>query len=197
MFRAAIKLFHLEGVQNLTERKIVTDAGLDPEAFFGNFNNKEDFIRQTVEFNLEEQKQQELAVLNRAENPVEQIILMCRHCISHLENVHPSYFVQIQYLYPLAWQAYMRHSQMHLYFTFYELVNQSINQGFIRGDINMEIVTKVLIEQINIMYNTHLFPTHRYNLDEVFRNIFYFYLKGISTDKGITILKNAFANQIM
>ena len=196
MFRAAIKLFQKEGVQNLTERKIVTDLEIDPESFFQIFSNKEDFVRQAVEFSLEEQKQQESAVLTRAENPVEQIILMCRHCISRLEGIHPSYFVQIQYLFPQAWQAYTRHSQMHLYFTFYELVNEGINQGFIKGDINMEIVTKVLIEQINIMYNTHLFPMHRYNLDEVFRNIFYYYLKGISTDKGITLLKNAFANQL-
>jgi AcrR family transcriptional regulator len=195
MFRAAIRMFHQDGVKDLTEKKIVLNAGIDPESFFELFNSKEEFVRQAVEFTLEEQKEQETGVLHGANNPVEEIILLSRYWVSHLQHVHPSYFIQIQYFYPQAWQAYTRHTQMHLYFTLYELVNKGVVQGYFRGDINLDIITKVLIEQINIMYNTHLFPAYRYQTAEVFRNIFYYYLKGISTSEGANLLQNFFANR--
>ncbi len=197
MFRAALKVFYRDGVKDLTERKIVHAAGIDPESFFAQFNNKEEFVRQAVEFTLEEQKQQETGLLHPAHNPLEEIILLGRRWIKPLPHIHPSYFIQLQYFYPQAWQAYTRYTQMHLYFIMYELVNQGIAQGYLQTHINPDIVAKVLIEQINMMYNTHLFPVQRYPTAEVFRHIFYYYLQGISTDQGAKLLPDFFAaNQV-
>ena len=83
--------------------------------------------------------------------------------------------------------------QINYYYQFYDLINEGIGQKLFRHDINLEIVTKVMIEQLNVMHNTHLFPKHRYNLAEVFRGIFLYYLKGISTEKGGQITESFFS----
>ena len=43
------------------------------------------------------------------------------------------------------------------------------------------------------MLNSHIFPPDRYNMSEVFRSIFLYYIRGICTDKGARIAAGHFA----
>lgn len=190
----ALAWFQTNGVKDLTERKIVELAALPDDTFPALFRDKEDLLRQSVEHHLDNYDIFPRAVLEQATNPIEEIILMFKCCADHVKDVHPGYFIQIQYLYPAIWNTYLRHSQINYYYQFYDLINEGIIQDLFRKDINIEIVTKVLIEQLNVMHNTHLFPKHRYNMGEVFRTIFLYYLKGICTEKGRQISDRFFSD---
>jgi len=196
LFEEAMQFFYKEGVRNITEQKIIDQFNLTEEAFFDNFRDKEDFLRQVVDFDLEEKKKQDADIHQAAGNLVEEIILLFRHYTQQLFNINPGYFVQLQHLYPQIWRTYTRHSQMHGYYQFYDLISLGIQQGFFHRSINIEIVTKAMIEQINVMHNTHLFPKHRYNMGEVFRSIFLYYLKGICTGKGSQLADQVFAKLV-
>ncbi|WP_026462475.1 TetR/AcrR family transcriptional regulator [Adhaeribacter aquaticus] len=196
LFRKAMSYFYKNGVKSISGKKICEDFDLSEEDFKIHFKNKEGFLRQAVEFDLEDQKNQEKEVLVNTDNAVEEIIKILRHYTLKIANIHPSYFIQIQYLYPEVWQTYLRHAQMYGYYLFYDLISKGIDQQLLRRDLNIEIVTKVLIEQINVMHNTHLFPKHRYNMGEVFRSIYLFYLRGICTEKGLHKADQLFVHNI-
>ncbi|KAA9331889.1 TetR/AcrR family transcriptional regulator [Adhaeribacter soli] len=193
----AISWFHQNGVKDLTESKIIDQLNLDGRIFTEHFRDKEDLVRQAVEYNLTATDVFPAEVLAQARNPVEEIILMFKCCADHVKDVHPGFFIQIQYLYPSAWNTYQRHLQINYYYQFYDLLNEGIRQKLFRHDINLEIVTKVLIEQLNVMHNTHLFPKHRYNMGEVFRSIFQYYLQGICTERGSQIAEAFFSNNTL
>jgi hypothetical protein len=57
-------------------------------------------------------------------------------------------------------------------------------QPLFRSDININLVTKILMEQLSMMLNPAVFPPDRYNMAEVFRSIFLYYIRGICTDEG-------------
>jgi len=196
LFKAAMQLFYKGGVRNITEQKIIEQFNLTEKDFFEHFRDKEDFLRQAVDFDLEGKKKEDADIHQTAGNLIEEIILLFRHYTKQLISINSSYFVQIQHLYPQIWRTYTRHTQMHGYYQFYDLINLGIQQGFFHRSINIEIVTKAMIEQINVMHNTHLFPKHRYNMGEVFRSIFLYYLKGICTEKGSQLADQVFANLV-
>ena len=180
----AITWFYKNGVKDLTESRICDHLQLSDQTFPQIFRDKEDLVRQAVEYSLNATDVFPPEIMAAAQNPVEEIILMFKSCADQVKDVHPGFFIQIQYLYPAAWNTYQRHLQINYYYQFYDLLNEGIRQKLFRHDINLEIVTKVLIEQLNVMHNTHLFPKHRYNMGEVFRNIFLNYLRGICTETG-------------
>ena len=189
----AISWFYQNGVKDLTEAKITDYLNLNTPIFPELFRDKEDLVLQAIEFNLNNLDVFPAHIMERAANPVEEIILMFKCCADQVEHVHPGFFIQIQYLYPSAWNIYQRHLQINYYYQFYDLINEGIRQKLFRHDINLEIVTKLLIEQLNVMHNPHLFPKHRFNLNEVFRSIFLYYLKGFSTEKGGQIAEAFFS----
>ncbi|MBU6119692.1 hypothetical protein [Hymenobacter siberiensis] len=50
-----------------------------------------------------------------------------------------------------------------------------------------------MLEQLNVMLNPQVFPPDRYNMREVFRSIFLYYIRGICTDDGARIAAEHFA----
>jgi AcrR family transcriptional regulator len=194
LLRTAMSALSARGVKDLTEHKLMRDYNVPEEEFHQSFTDKEDFLRQAVELFLEEQKEVQLALLNEADHSIAKLMQVIKHHVSQLQKINPDFFIQIQYLYPRIWTLYLRHAQMHSYYLFYDLLNKGIQQGLFRPDLNIEVVTKVLLEQINILLNHALFPPHRYNMAEVFRGIFLYYFKGISTEKGNKELENFFSH---
>jgi len=190
----AIAWFYQHGVKDLTEARISEFLSPEKPLFPEVFRDKEDLVLQAIEHNLNTLDVFPEHIISQANNPVEEIILMFKCCADQVQNVHPGFFIQLQYLFPSAWNIYQRHLQINYYYQFYDLLNEGIGQKMFRHDINLEIVTKLLIEQLNVMHNTHLFPKHRYNLGEVFRSIYLYYLKGISTEKGGQIAENFFSD---
>jgi hypothetical protein len=41
-----------------------------------------------------------------------------------------------------------------------------------------------MLEMLPLMLNPQVFPPERYNLSEVYRSIYLYYIRGICTDKG-------------
>lgn len=194
LLRKAMLTFFTQGVKELSRKQIMQQYNLSVEEFSLFFSGKEDFLRQALALYLKEQREAELSLLAQYNHPISALMNVMRHHAAQLIQIHPSFFIQIQYLYPDSWALYSRHIQMHSYHLFYELLNKGVQQRFFRPDLNIEVVTKVLMEQVNILLNHSLFPPHRYNLAEVFRGIFLYYLKGISTDEGNKALENFFSD---
>ena len=70
-----------------------------------------------------------------------------------------------------------------------QLLNDEIRNRLFRSDINIQLVTKALMEQINLP----VFPPDRFNMAEVFRSIFLYYIRGICTDERPRIAAEHFA----
>ncbi|MBA9075917.1 MULTISPECIES: TetR/AcrR family transcriptional regulator [Rufibacter] len=194
LLRKAMRAFSLNGVKNLSQRKIMQEYGLSAAEFQAQFSNKEDFLRQALNLYLEEQRKVQLTLLAKSHHPISELLNVIKHHAAELLKITPAFFIQIEYLYPQVWQLYQRHIQMHTYHLFYELLNKGVQQRLFRQDLNLEVVTKVLLEQINVLLNRALFPPQRFNLAEVFRGIFLYYLKGISTEQGNKELENFFSD---
>ena len=74
-----------------------------------------------------------------------------------------------------------------------QLLNDGIRARLFRSDINIQLVTKILIEQLNLMLNPRIFPAERFSPAEVFRSIFLYYIRGIRTNEGARIAAEHFA----
>ena len=48
------------------------------------------------------------------------------------------------------------------------------------------------MEQLNLLLNPQVFPPGRFNIAEVFRSIFLYYIRGICTDEGARIAAEHF-----
>ena len=104
-----------------------------------------------------------------------------------------SCYVDLQTGFPQTWNAIMEHLNTYSAPQLQQLLNDGIRSRLFCSDINIQLVTRILIERLNMMLNPQVFPPDRYNMREVFRSIFLYYIRGICTDEGARIAAGHFA----
>lgn len=193
VLEGVLHLFRAEGIESNTEEDILRKVGISVSTYQEMFSSKAEMVKQVILFDTETQKRELARLLVKARNPVEEIMILLQNGISTLKTINQIMISDLQQHYPDAWAI------THDYLTNYshlqnsEILNRGIMQGFFRKDINLQLVTKIIMEQFFMMINPAVFPPSRYNLAEVFRSIYLYYVRGICTEQGGKMAEEYFA----
>jgi AcrR family transcriptional regulator len=193
----ALAIFKREGLENITEAYLLNRLDISQATFREIFKSLPDLVNHVMEYDLQVQRNEHRKILAKSPNAVEDIMYLLVDGINQVKNTNPLYYLHLQQYYPQAWQIGMSHLYSYSYPQIHGIINKGVLEGNFRKDINIPLVTKIIMEQLNMLLNPMLFPPDRYNLAEVFRSIFLYYLRGLCTDIGARQAENFFAhNQI-
>lgn len=187
-----LQLFKREGIEANSEAEIIRKLDIRPATFHELFADKEDMVRQVIQFDIEQQKREQAELLAKAANPVEEIMSLLVNGIDKMKQINPVYIMDLQ-KYPDAWNLSINHVTDNNKKVNAEILNRGILQGYFRKDINLQLVTKIILEQFFMMINPAVFPPDKYDLAEVFRSIYLYYVRGICTEAGSKQAEEFFA----
>jgi AcrR family transcriptional regulator len=178
-----LQLFKREGIEANSESDIIRKLDIRSATFHELFPNREDMVRQVILFDIEQQKREQTKMLAKATTPVEEIMMILVSGIEKMREITPVYFVDLK-KYPVAWNISMDYITSNNNQVNSEILNRGILEGYFRKDINLRLVTKIILEQFFMMINPSIFPPDKYSLPEVFRSIYLYYVRGICTETG-------------
>jgi hypothetical protein len=65
-----------------------------------------------------------------------------------------------------------------------------VKEGVFRKDIEIELVSRCILELLKISADSEIFPSDKYSRNDIIKNVYVNYLKGIATVKGLEIINN-------
>lgn len=178
-----LQIFRREGIEANAEADIIRKLDIRTTTFHELFSSKEDMVLQVIRYDIEQQKREQAELLAKASNPVEQIMMLLVNGIQKIKQINPVFITDLQ-KYPQAWQVSIDHVTSNNQQVNAEILNQGILEGYFRKDLNLQLVTKIILEQFFMMINPVVFPPGKYDLAEVFRSIYLYYVRGICTEAG-------------
>ena len=178
-----LQIFKRDGVEVHTDEDLIKLLDIRQSTFKELFSSREDMVKQVTLFDIEQQKQEQVQLLSKAANPVEEIMMILLDGIKRIREINPVFIADMQ-SYPEAWQLSLQYVSDNNQHVNAEILNRGILQGYFRKDINLHLVTKIILEQFLMMINPVVFPPDKYDLSEVFRSIYLYYVRGICTDTG-------------
>ncbi|MEJ8804333.1 TetR/AcrR family transcriptional regulator [Pontibacter sp. H249] len=178
-----LQIFKREGIEANSEADFIRKLDIRASTFQELFTSKEDMVLQVVKYDIAQQDLEQRSILAKATNPVEEIMMLLVDGIEKMKYINPVYIQDLQ-KYPQAWQVSIDHVSSNNQQVNAEILNRGVLQGYFRKDVNLQLVTKIILEQFFMMINPQLFPPDRYNLSEVFRSIYLYYIRGICTEMG-------------
>lgn len=181
------------GITALSEEELLQSLALSPADFQAAFQTKDEFVTQAVRLDLDRQKREHQELFASLQTPVERMLALLQHGIGEMQKAPQADYEAIQREHPRVWEMLMQHLANYSAPQIHSLLNEGILLRQFRGDINIELVTKIILEQMNLILNTSVFPPSRYNLAEVFRSIYLYYIRGICTEEGIQLAAAHFA----
>jgi AcrR family transcriptional regulator len=187
-------LFQNQGIVVLSQEQILSALDISPATFQELFRDKDGLVLQTTQYDIERQKREHAAMYEAVANPVARLLSLLEMGIRDLRKVTaPTYFTDLIQHYPQAWQLGQQHLAQYSQPQLHSLLNAAIVQKAMRGDINIALVSKIIIEQLYMVLNEQIFPPTRYDMAEVFRSVYLYYIRGLCTDEGLKAASAYFA----
>lgn len=187
-----LQIFKQEGIEANSDADLIRKLDIRQSTFEELFASREDMVKQVVLYSIALDFKQQEAMLASANNPIEEIMLLLQNGIKAIKEINPLYIADL-HLYPEAWQLSVQNVIDNNQHVNSEILNRGILQGYFRKDINLQLVTKIIQEQFFMILNPTSFPTDKYDLAEVFRSIYLYYVRGICTEQGTKLAEAYFS----
>ena len=197
VLQEALTIFKKNGLEGITEASMMQRVGISQATFREIFTNMDDMVVQVMAYDAELQVEEHRRLLANSNNAVDDILILLKDGIDNLKKTNPVLFTQLQQDYPKAWANSLEHVNSYSYPKVHGILNKGVLEGNFRHDVNLVLVSKIIFEQLYMILNPLVFPPDRYNLAEVFRSIYLYYIRGICTNSGAKLAEDFFSrNQL-
>lgn len=184
----AEELFLQAGIKSVTMDEIAKHLGMSKKTIYHFFNDKNDLVIALVKKKLIEDECQIQNIINSSANVMEEMINMMKCSEEIFSRINPVFIHDIQKYHPSAWSEFQKFKSEVLVHTLEKLLTKGIHQGFIRPDIDVRVLAKMRVNQVELGFNTNIFPVSQFNPWKVQYQLLEHFNYGICTLKGHELL---------
>ncbi len=185
----AIQLFMKQGIRSVTMDEIAKQCGISKRTLYENFQDKEELLVNCVEKIHEIKMKNHKEIVKTSENVIEVLLTKIRQLMKDASQLKPSFHKEINKYYPSVAAIQQKYFKEFVANEISSFIKKGIKQGLFRKELNVEIVTGLLIGQIQYVIND-LSENSKYSIVEIFQTMMLSFARGISTNKGIALLEN-------
>jgi TetR/AcrR family transcriptional regulator, cholesterol catabolism regulator len=185
----AEELFLQYGFRSISMDDIARHLGVSKKTIYQIFEDKDEIVCEvaTRHFNREKELCRE-RIFDQAENPVHELLQVSRHIKTSTANVNPAVMFDLQKYHPKAWQIFKEFKQGFILETLKRNLNEGIKEGLYRPEINVEVIARLRLEQVQLAFDANAFPPTEFNFFDIQLEFLDHFIRGIVTEKGLQLL---------
>ncbi len=175
------------GIRSVTMDDIAKELGISKKTIYQNFDDKDEIVFQIMETEMAKDKCEWIGLEKVSKNLLEKMRNAMDLMRKTMEGMNPAIMFDIKRYHPRSWALYQNHkSQFILEYTTKDL-NEGIKEGLFRPEINVEFMAKYRLEQVEMGFNTDIFPPNKFSMGEIQTTLMDHFIRGILTEKGFKI----------
>ena len=184
LLKCAITNFIKFGSKRLTLDELAKILGISKKTIYLHFKNKETLVENSLEFLIDEYKVDiKNIVADNKKDAILTIILIYKRGLEYLRYFKPSFIFGLKKYYPDAYTIFDNFRIELAYVTILDLLKKAKEEGNIRNNVNLKLVTELYFLRIESIAFTvdHLFTI--YDLNTILHHLIVHNLKGITTSQ--------------
>ncbi|WP_295796103.1 TetR/AcrR family transcriptional regulator [Mucilaginibacter sp.] len=182
------ELFLTAGIKSVTMDDIAKHLGMSKKTIYQFFKDKNDLVIALVTKKLKEDEEQMEDIISKSSNVIEEMINMMKCSEDIFSRINPIVIHDMQKYHPDAWAQFQKFKAEVIVTTLEELLTKGIKQGYIRPDIDVRILARMRVAQVELGFNTKEFPIAEFNPWKVQVQFLEHFNYGICTLKGYKLL---------
>ena len=184
ILQGTAELFLRYGVKSITMDEIARHISVSKKTIYQHFADKDELVITFTHMVLEQQKTEMLQMENNSENVMESLRDLSEFLRNKVCNINPSLLFDLKKYFPQAWKIFTEHKKTFLKDHLKRLLERGMKEGYFRANLNMNIISKMRIEQVEMIFNPDVFSETEFNISEVHIQLFQHFVYGICTLKG-------------
>ena len=188
ILEGAYELFFSYGLKSITMDDIARHLGVSKKTLYLFFKDKNEIVMAFMTDNLEKNKQNLLKISDNAADSVQEVIGIMKHFGAMFSRINPRVFYDLQKYFPECWKIFREFKEHQMIDMIEKTLRKGIKEGVFRGDLNIKIIAKLRVEQIEMSMNPLIFPPDKFHIAEVHVTMLELFLHGIASAKGHALI---------
>jgi TetR/AcrR family transcriptional regulator, cholesterol catabolism regulator len=129
-------------------------------------------------------------VKEHSKNALEELLGFARHALREISKfTSPTIIFDLQKYYPEIWKKFEDFQDEIIYKFVKENIDRGISESLYRDDLDADIIAKLYVTKTMCVIDEDMFPTRQYDKVKLFKQYFYYHIRGIATTKGLKLLE--------
>ena len=177
-------LFRQAGIRSITMDDISRHLAMSKKTLYQHFSNKAEIVQGVVKAHFESEIIESNRIHSIARDPVEELILIVKWMRKTWQEVPHSMVWDIQKYYPESWAMFHEFKNDFVVNTIRNNLKKGVELGLYRPEMNIDMIAKIRVEQIDVLMNPLIFPPDKYPPAEVHEQSFLLFAHGLVTFEG-------------
>ena len=184
ILEAASDAFSQKGIKSVRMDDIAQSLNISKRTLYEIYENKEVLLFECLKTS-KARAQEEMALIAAQRANVMDIILdIYRSKMSQLQKINPQFYSDLE-KYPQL-QSFLEEQHDKDRIKLKDFLRRGIEEGYFKGDINVDIIANVF-DAINEYMKNHKLYTE-FPLEQLFNNMLFVTIRGICTQKGVAVI---------
>ncbi len=167
---------------------------ISKKTLYAHVKDKEDLLENAVDLFSKAEQHQIEEICSRGLNAIDESLEIKRWVLDMLQNIHPSVAYDMEKFHPRVHQRMVKARQEIIYTCVYGNIVKGQKEGLYRKEINANILAKLYVGRMEVMFDQDLFPSKEYSVTDVYMEWFTYHIHGMATEKGIELLNKNILN---
>lgn len=190
----ALDLFSKFGFRSISMDDIAHHVGMSKKTLYQYFADKDEIVTLTIENRLQQECKVVTKIQEETKNAVDFIIRINNYLTRNIRDTRSATIYDLKKYHANAWVVVEKFRNEFLLTTVIDNLRTGIAEGNYRSDINVDILSRLRLEEISALINNDFFPDKTFNLADVSSAILDHFIAGIATEKGMKLYRK-YSNQ--
>ena len=185
----ASELFMRNGIKSVSMDDIAADLAMSKKTLYKAFANKDELVTAAMSARMDRIQGECLGVQAPAANAVQQMLDLSAWADEQFTHIHPSIFYDLRKYHPTAWGLFQGHKNTFILQQITENLRRGIAEGLYRVDLDVEVLARLNLAQIELTFNPELYPPAQFAPIRVNRVLDDHFLRGVVTLAGYQLIE--------
>jgi AcrR family transcriptional regulator len=190
ILEGAQELFFKAGIRSITMDDIARHLGMSKKTIYLHYKDKDELVTALVQTRLEQDKCEMQIAANNSSNVLEELINMMTCSEEIFSRANPILMHDMQKYHADAWKKFQSFKAGVVVESMSSILTRGVEQGYVRPEIDVTIIAKMRVWQIELGFNSEVFPHQAFNTWKVQLQFMEHFAYGICTAKGRKLLDN-------
>ena len=188
ILQAAQELIYSYGIRSITMDDIARHLAISKKTIYQFFDDKHQIVHELCKKDCRMNEERMILIAANSSDALDEILQSMDFLGEMLSRMNPNLIYDLQKYHPAGWKEFNNFREQSLLGTVEANLKKGIKQGLYRSDINIKILAKLRVEEVQMGLNPVFFAPSKFNLHEVQLALLEHFLYGILTIQGNRLL---------
>lgn len=166
---------------------IASELGISKKTIYQHFSDKDAIVEEVIELELACEKGDIERLRAEVQDPIEEVIRTSEYMRANLATISPVLLHDLKKYHPKAWTLFQKHKHDHIIRNISRNLIEGIRLGLYRKDLDVDVLARLRIEQIEMAFDPTIFPPQQFNMIKIQVQFIHHFLRGILTEQGFDL----------